>query len=76
LRINGKSIGKGVGGDVMGHPLNALAWLAQKLIAAGTPLKRGMVVMTGSIVATQYPVAGDEVEIEIAGLGGACVTVA
>ena len=76
LRINGKSIGKGVGGDVMGHPLNALAWLAQKLIAAGTPLRRGMVVMTGSIVATQYPVAGDHVEIDIAGLGGVVLDLA
>jgi 2-keto-4-pentenoate hydratase len=74
LRINGKEIGSGVGGDVMGHPLNALSWLADKLAAAGTPLRRGMVVMTGSIVATQYPVAGDRVEIEIDGLGTAGLT--
>ena len=74
LRINGNEIGSGVGGDVMGHPLNALSWLADKLAAAGTPLARGMVVMTGSIVATQYPVAGDRVEVEIAGLGTAALT--
>jgi 2-keto-4-pentenoate hydratase len=72
-RINGNPIGAGVGGDVMGHPLNALAWLADKLAAAGTPLKRGMVVMTGSIVATQFPKPGDRVEISIEGLGAAAL---
>lgn len=73
LRINGTRTGSGVGGDVMGHPLNALGWLAQKLAAAGTPLRRGMVVMTGSIVATQFPAAGDRVEIAIDGLGEASI---
>lgn len=69
LSINGQEIGKGSGGDVMGHPLNALAWLADKLAAAGSPLRRGMIVMTGSMVPIQYPVAGDRVVIEISGLG-------
>ncbi len=71
LSINGREIGSGNGGDVMGHPLNALGWLADKLAAAGTPLRRGMIVMTGSMVPIQYPVAGDRVLIEISGLGTA-----
>jgi 2-keto-4-pentenoate hydratase len=71
LSINGQEIGSGNGGDVMGHPLNALAWLADKLAAAGTPLRRGMVVMTGSMVPIQYPVASDRVMIEVSGLGSA-----
>ncbi len=69
LSINGQEIGSGNGGDVMGHPLNALAWLADKLAVAGTPLRRGMIVMTGSMVPIQYPVAGDRVVIEVSGLG-------
>jgi 2-keto-4-pentenoate hydratase len=69
LSVNGREIGSGIGGDVMGHPLNALAWLADKLAAAGTPLRRGMIVMTGSMVPIQYPVAGDRVVVEVAGLG-------
>jgi 2-keto-4-pentenoate hydratase len=69
LSVNGQEIGSGNGGDVMGHPLNALAWLADKLAAAGTPLRRGMIVMTGSMVPIQYPAAGDRVVIEVAGLG-------
>ena len=58
LSMNGREIGNGNGGDVMGHPLNALAWLADKLAASGTPLRRGMIVMTGSMVPIQYPIAG------------------
>jgi 2-oxo-3-hexenedioate decarboxylase/2-keto-4-pentenoate hydratase len=71
LSINGQEIGSGNGGDVMGHPLNALAWLADKLAAAGNPLRRGMIVMTGSMVPIQYPVVGDRVVIEVSGLGTA-----
>ena len=73
--INGREIGRGSGGDVMGHPLNALVWLADKLAAAGTPLRRGMIVMTGSVVPIQYPVAGDRVLVEISGLGTAALAV-
>ena len=76
LRINGHEVGTGIGGDVMGHPLNALSWLANKLAAAGTPLRAGMVVMTGSIVSTRFPVVGDEVEVEISGLGRAGLALA
>jgi 2-keto-4-pentenoate hydratase len=71
LSINGREIGTGSGSDVMGHPLNALVWLADKLAAAGTPLRRGMIVMTGSMVPIQYPIAGDRVLVEVSGLGTA-----
>jgi 2-keto-4-pentenoate hydratase len=55
----------------MGHTLNVLAWLADKLAAAGTPLQRGMIVMTGSMVPIRHPLAGDRVLVEISGLGAA-----
>jgi 2-keto-4-pentenoate hydratase len=54
----------------MGHPLNALAWLADKLAAAGTPFA-AMIVMTGNMVPIQYLVAGDRALVEISGLGAA-----
>jgi 2-keto-4-pentenoate hydratase len=75
LSINGREIGSGRGADVMGHPLNALAWLADKLAAAGTPLRRGMIVLTGSMVPIQYPAAGDRILVEISGLGAADLAV-
>lgn len=71
LSINGCEIGSGSGGDVMGHPLNALGWLADKLAVSGTPLRSGMIIMTGSMVPIQYPNVGDQVLVEISGLGTA-----
>lgn len=71
LTINGREIGNGKGGDVMGNPLNALAWLADKRAASGTPLKRGTIVMTGSMVPIQFPSAGDHAIIDVEGLGTA-----
>jgi 2-keto-4-pentenoate hydratase len=75
LAINGKEIGRGVGADALGHPLNALAWLANRRASEGNPLKRGQVVMTGSLVATQYPVAGDHAVVTIDALGQAEVII-
>ena len=71
LTINGKEIGAGKGADVMGNPLNALSWLADKLAADGRPLKRGMVVMTGSTVPIQFPQPDDRAVVEVTGLGRA-----
>jgi 2-keto-4-pentenoate hydratase len=71
LSINGREIGNGKGGDVMGNPLNALAWLAEARAAAGRPLRRGMIVMTGSMVPIQFPSAGDRATVEVEGLGSA-----
>jgi len=71
LTINGREIGAGKGADVMGNPLNALEWLAGKLAAAGTPLRRGMIVMTGSMVPIQFPQPGDRAVVEVEGLGAA-----
>ena len=53
----------------MGNPLNALAWLAEARAAAGVPLRRGAIVMTGSMVPIQFPSAGDHAVVEVEGLG-------
>ena len=71
LTINGREIGAGKGADVMGNPLNALSWLADRLAADGRPLRRGMVVMTGSVVPIQFPQPGDLAVVEVQGLGRA-----
>lgn len=68
--INGIEVGRGVGSMVLGHPLNALAWLANAQAEHGLPgLKAGEFVMLGSVVETQWLNAGDRVQIEISGLG-------
>jgi len=67
--INGKEIGRGTGADIMGHPLEALAWIANRWAARGHALEAGSFVMLGSVVQTQWLQAGDAVRIAIAGLG-------
>jgi 2-keto-4-pentenoate hydratase len=67
--INGTEAGRGTGADVLGHPHNALAWLANHLAAEGKGLHAGQIVLTGSLVKTLWLNAGDHVTMELEGLG-------
>ena len=71
MTVNGEMVGDGHGSDVMGHPLEPLAWLANKLSEQGLGLTAGMVIITGSIVSPKIVKAGDTASIMIEGLGGA-----
>lgn len=69
---DGVMAGTGRGANVLGHPLEALAWLANLLIAQGKSLEGGQVVLTGSMVDPIWIGAGvSEAAIEIEGLGRA-----
>jgi len=74
--VNGSEVASGVGADVMGHPYEALAWLANNLAARGHALKAGQFVSTGSLVKTLWLAPGDHVAIEIESLGRVDVTFA
>jgi len=67
--INDEPGGQGKTGDAMGHPLDAVAWLANLLNRRDRMLERGMVVMTGSSITTKFPAPGDRVRFLIEGLG-------
>lgn len=68
--INGQKAGRGTGALVMGHPFEALAWLANSRAKHGLgPLNAGEFVLLGSVVETKWLNAGDEVRIEIESLG-------
>ena len=67
--INGALVGEGRGADAMGHPFNAVAWLADHLAAHGRGLLRSDVVITGSIVTTKFAKAGDFIRFSVDGLG-------
>jgi 2-keto-4-pentenoate hydratase len=67
--INGKAVGEGRGADAMGSPLVALAWIANHLHSRGRWLRKGDVVITGSLVTSQFPRAGDVLRFEAGALG-------
>lgn len=74
--INGVEAGRGTGALVMGHPFNALAWLANSRAEYGQPgLQAGEFILLGSVVETKWLQAGDEVSIEIDQLGSLQLTV-
>ena len=69
LFVNGESAGAGNTRDALGHPFEGLAWMANNLAARGHGMQAGMVVITGSIIATQFPGPGDAIRYEVDGLG-------
>ena len=68
--VNGAEAGRGRGADVMGHPFEALAWLANALSARGRGLRQGDLVLTGSMVIVQWIEAPAVVSASVTGLGG------
>lgn len=72
--INGEESGRGTGADVLGHPHNALAWLANHLASQGRRLRAGEIVMTGSLVKTVWLEAGDEATMHFSRLGSVQVS--
>lgn len=73
LAIDGKIVGTGTGADVLGHPLEALAWLANQRAQRGQGLAEGAIVMTGSIVQTHWMERGHQAVVTLDGLGEARV---
>ena len=71
MGVNGNAVGSGLGADIMGHPLEALTWLANSLAKRGVDIRAGEFVSLGSIVQTVWVNRGDVVTIDIVGLGNA-----
>ncbi len=76
IRLNGEFLATGKGELIMGHPLEALAWLANRLAERDRHLKAGEFVTLGSVLATHWVSQGDRIDHSIPGLGSVSVTVA
>ncbi|OUS26930.1 2-oxopent-4-enoate hydratase [Gammaproteobacteria bacterium 45_16_T64] len=70
---NGEKISEGKGSAVQGNPLTAVAWLANTLGEFGIPFKAGEVILSGSLVPLEPVVAGDEMHMELEGLGSSTI---
>jgi 2-keto-4-pentenoate hydratase len=65
----------GVGAAVLGHPAEALAWLARTLAPYGEGIAAGEFVIPGSVAAALPFAAGDTLRARFASLGELAVTV-
>jgi 2-keto-4-pentenoate hydratase len=61
LVVNGRTVSSGNGGNVLGDPLNALAWLANHLAARGIVLRAGERVLTGTAAEIHLADAGESI---------------
>ena len=70
---NGRFLSEGLGSAALGSPLNCVSWLANTLSRFGITLNAGDVVLSGSLVPLEPVVAGDEMHLELEGVGTASV---
>ena len=70
LRGDGVELDRGQGSDILGHPLNAVIWLARDLARQGKALQPGDLVSLGSFSSLRPPRPGLAVEVEYLGLPG------
>jgi 2-keto-4-pentenoate hydratase len=69
VHAEGVEVGRGRGADVLGHPFLSLTWLANQLRLEGRGLRKGDVVLTGSIVKTVFPDVNTLFEYSLGELG-------
>ena len=73
---NGVELDRGFGRDVLGHPFASLAWLANHLAAnGGRGLRKGDIVMTGSLAPTRFPAAGEDYRFAVSGIGAVALKI-
>lgn len=73
LEKNGEIIATGAGAATLGHPVNAMVWLANTLGKRGIALKAGEVILSGSLAALIPVQAGDHLRVSIGGIGSCAV---
>jgi len=69
LQRNGEVVGESITGAALGNPLTSAAALANHLSSRSQQLKRDSKIITGSTLATLFPVSGDHFVYEIEGVG-------
>ncbi len=69
VAINGKMVAEGSGANVLENPVNVVVWLANKLAEFGHSLRRGDIIMTGSLTRFLLVNRGDRIKMSYGRLG-------
>ena len=69
LEKNGEVVATATGAAVLGNPPQAVAWLANKLAVYGIPLRKGEVILSGSLTAAVPVASGDFIRADFGSLG-------
>ena len=69
MTANGETVSEGSGAACLGHPVNAVVWLANTLAALGQPLQAGDYVMSGALGPMVAVKPGSTYEATIDSLG-------
>lgn len=69
LENRGEPLSMGCGAACLGHPLNAVVWLARTMAANGQPLTAGTTILSGALGPMVPVKAGEVYEARISGLG-------
>jgi 2-keto-4-pentenoate hydratase len=75
VALNGHEVDRGFGRDALGHPFLSLTWLANHLAGERDGLKKGDVVLTGSLVPTRFPKEPGKYRYELSGIGAVALQV-
>ena len=75
LRKNGAVVSTGAGCACLGHPINAVVWLAQQLDTFGESIEPGEIILSGALGPVCEIGAGDWLEAEIAHVGSVSVRI-
>ena len=73
LRRDGEEVGRGVGAAVLGNPLEAMAWAANRLGQLGAGFEPGQLVIPGALHASVPATAGSSFTASFDGLGDVSV---
>ncbi|MES2257449.1 MAG: fumarylacetoacetate hydrolase family protein [Pseudomonadota bacterium] len=74
IEKNGIQVAAGTGAAALGHPAQAVAWLANELGARGIALEAGEPILSGSLAVLIPVVAGDALTVRIDGIGSCAVS--